>query len=122
MATEPLALIRLDRDYEKHGLLIPDSHLKVRYQVSNPLSPYRIKQGTDVHVSSDLFWQSSQYEFLTSGVIKGEELGLEPGISLWIDCLPNPIGTVMALLYPGNKEPSMVFSLSKAMQGVPHGR
>ena len=122
MATEPLALIRMDRDYEKHGLLIPDSHLRVRYQVSNSLFPYRIKQGTDIPLSSDLFWRSSQDEYLTSGVVNGEDLGLEPGIIVWVDCLPNPIGTVMALLYPGNKEPSMVFSLSKAMKGVPHGR
>lgn len=117
LATEPCALIRLDRDYEEHGLLIPDSHLRVRYQVSNAYFPFRIKPGTDIPLSSYLFWRSSQDEYLTSGVVNGEDLGLEPGISLWVDCLPNPIGTVMALLYPGNKEPSIIFRLSKAMRG-----
>jgi hypothetical protein len=117
LATEPCALVRLDRDYKEHGLLIPDSHLRVRYQVSNSCFPYRIKQGTDIPLSNELFWLSSQDEFLTSGVIKSEDLGLEPGTNLWVDCLPNPIGTVMALLYPGDREPSIIFRLSKAVRG-----
>ncbi len=114
LAKAPCALLWLEREYKEHGLLVPDSHLRVRYQVSSANFPFRIKQGTDVPLESELFWQCSQEEFLTSGVIKGENLGLEPGTSLWIDCFPyDHIGTVMALVYPGNKEPLSVIDTSK---------
>jgi len=116
LATEPCALIRLEREYKEHGLRVPDSHLKLRYQVSSPNFPFRIKTGTDVPLESELFWRCSQDEFLASGAIKGEDLGLEPGTSLWIDCLPNDhIGTVMAMVCPGNKEPQSVIDTSKAI-------
>jgi len=95
---------------------VPDSHLKVRYQLSSASFPFRIKRGTDIPLESELFWYCSQEEFLTAGIIKGEHLGLEPGTSLWIDCFPSDhIGTVMALVYPGNKEPLFVIDTSKAM-------
>ena len=116
LATEPCALVRLEREYQEHGLRVPNSHLKVRYQVSSPNFPFRIEQGTDIPLKAELFWRCSQDEFLTSGVIKGEDLGLEPGISLWIDCFPNdPIGTVIALVCPGNKEPLSVIDTSRPM-------
>ena len=116
LATGPCALIRLEREYEEHGLQVPDSHLKVRYQVSSKEFPFRIKQATDIPLDSELFWLCSQEEYLTSGVIKGEELGLEPGISFWVDCFPHDhIGTVMALVYPGNKEPLSVVDTSKSV-------
>lgn len=106
LANAPCALIWLEREYKEHGLRVPDSHLKVRYQVSNASFPFRIKRGTEVPLESELFWYYSQEEFLTVGVIKGEHLGLEPGIRLGIDCIPHGhIGTVMALVYPRNKEP-----------------
>ena len=113
LAKAPCALIWLERDYKEHGLRVPDSHLKVRYQVSSTSFPFRIKRGTEVPLESELFWRCSQDEYLTAGVIKGEHLGLEPGIKLWIDCIPHGhIGTVMALVYPGNKEPLSVIDTS----------
>ena len=113
LAKAPCALIWLERDYKEHGLRLPDSHLKVRYQVSSTSFPFRIKRGTEVPLESELFWRCSQDEYLTAGVIKGEHLGLEPGIKLWIDCIPHGhIGTVMALVYPGNKEPLSVIDTS----------
>jgi len=114
LATEPCALIRLEREYKEHGLRVPDSRLKLRYQVSNAYFSFRIKQGTDIPLESELFWHCSQEELLTAGAITGEHLGLEPGTSLWIDCFPyDHIGTVMALVYPGNKEPLSVIDTSK---------
>jgi len=116
LAKAPCALIWLQRDYEKHGLNMPDSHLKVHYQVSNASFPYRIKRGTDIARESELLWRCSQEEYLTSGVTKGEHLGLEPGVHLWIDCVPyDHIGTVIALVYPGDKEPLSVIDTSKTI-------
>ena len=45
LATEPCALIRLEREYKEHGLRVPDSHLKVRYQVSNATFPLESNRG-----------------------------------------------------------------------------
>ena len=113
LAKAPCALIWLEREYKEHGLRVPDSHLKVRYQVSSASFPFRIKRGTEVPLESELFWRCSQDEYLTAGVIKGEYLGLEPGIKLWVDCISHGhIGTVMALVYPGNKEPLSVIDTS----------
>ncbi len=115
LAKAPCALIWLEREYQEHALRVPDSHLKVRYQVSSATFPFRIKRGTDVSLENVLLWHCSQEEFLTAGVIKGDLLGLEAGIDLWIDCFPyGHIGTVMALIYPGNKEPLSVIDTSKA--------
>jgi hypothetical protein len=114
LAKAPCAMVWLERDYEEHGFRVPDPHLKVRYQVSNDSFPFRIKKGTDVPVESELLWRCSQEEYLTAGEIKPEHLGLETGTNLWIDCLPyDHIGTVMALVYLGNKEPSSVIDTSK---------
>jgi len=116
LANVPCALIWLEREYKEHGLRVPDSHLKVRYQVSSASFPFRIKRGTVVPIESELLWHCSQEEFLTAGVIKGEHLGLEPEINLWIDCLPyDHIGTVIALVYPGNREPRSVIDPSKVI-------
>ncbi len=112
LAKAPCALIWLEREYKEHALRVPDSHLKVRYQVSSATFPFRIKRGTDVSLENVLLWHCSQEEFLTAGVIKGDLLGLEAGIDLWIDCFPyGHIGTVMALIYPGNKEPLSVIDI-----------
>lgn len=116
LATEPCALIRLEREHKENGLKVPDSHLKLRYQVSNPRFPIRIKPGIDIPLENELLWCCSEDEFLASGAINGEDLGLEPGICLWIDCFPGDhAGTVMALVYPGNKEPLSVIDTSMAM-------
>ena len=88
-------------------LSVPDSHLRVRYQVSGANFPFHIQQGTDVPRESELFWRCSQEEYFASGVIKGEDLGLQPGTKLWVDCFPKDhTGTVVALVCPGNKEPT----------------
>jgi hypothetical protein len=114
LADAPCALVWLEREYEKHGLTVPDSQLKVRYQVSSASFPFRIKTGTAVPSDSELLWRCSQDEYLTQGVIDGNHLGLKPDNKFWIDCLPqDSIGTVLALLYPGDKEPRSVIDPSK---------
>ena len=113
LADAPCALVRLDRDYEEHGLTVPDSQLKVRYQVSSISFPFRIKTGTVVPSESELLWRCSQDEYLAQGVIDGSHLGLSINNKLWIDCLPSDhIGTVLALVYPGDKEPRSVIDPS----------
>jgi hypothetical protein len=110
------ALLWLQRDYKEHDLEAPDYRLKVRYQVSSDGFPFRIKHGTAVSLENELLWHCFQEEFSTAGVIKGEHLGLEKGIDLWIDCFPyDHIGTVIALVYPRNKEPLFVIDDSKSM-------
>jgi hypothetical protein len=114
LADFPCALIRMERDYEKHGLIVPDSQLRLRYQVSSTSFPFRIRRGTDIPLESELFWHCSQDEYLTQGVIDGNHLGLKPGTRLWVDCLPQDhIGTVLALLHPGGGEPRYVIDPAK---------
>lgn len=45
LAKVPCALIWLEREYKEHALRVPDSHLKVRYQVSSASFLFRIKRG-----------------------------------------------------------------------------
>jgi len=114
LANEPCSLIWLNREYDESDLLIPDSGLTVRYQVSSPSFPVRIKRGTAVPLESDLFWRCSEEEYLASGVVSGEDLGLKPGTTLWVDCLPaNHVGSVIALIHPGNTEPGSVVNSLK---------
>ena len=114
LADEPCALIRLDREHDEHDLLIPDSDLKVRYQVSSARFPFRIKRRTAIPLESELFWRCSEEEYLAAGVVSGEDLGLHPGTALWVDCLPaNHVGSVIALVHPGNREPESVINPSK---------
>lgn len=102
----PCALLWLEREYAEHGMG-PDSHLRVRYQVSGANFPFHIQPGTAIPRDSELFWRSSQEEYFASGVVNGEDLGLQPGTKLWVDCYPqNHIGTVVALVCPGDKEPT----------------
>ena len=116
LADASCALVWLEREYEEHGLLVPESQIKVRYQVSSASFPFRIQPGTAVPLDSELLWRCSQDEYLAEGVIKGEHLGLEPGTSLWADCLPQDhIGTVIALVYPGNKAPQSVIDPLKVI-------
>lgn len=115
LADEPCAVIWLDREYDERDLLIPDSGLKVRYQVGSPGFPFRIKRGTAVPLESRQFWRCSEEEYLTAGAISGEDLGLQPGTTLWVDCLPaNHVGSVIALIHPGSREPRTVINPSKA--------
>jgi hypothetical protein len=109
LADIPCALVWLEREYEEHGLVVPDSPLRVRYQVSSASFPFRIKTGTAVPSDSELLWRCSQDEYLTQGVIDGNHLGLKPDNKFWVDCLPyDHIGTVLALVYSGNIEPRSV--------------
>jgi hypothetical protein len=112
----PCALICLEREYEEHGLLIPDSPLKVRYQVGNVSFPFRINPGTVIPLENELFWACSKDEYYTEGSLSGSDLGLKPGTSLWINCLPqNHVGGVLALVCPGNDPPQFVIDPLKVI-------
>jgi hypothetical protein len=113
---KPLALICLEREYEEHGLIIPDSPLKVRYQVGNERFPFPILPGTVIPLENELFWACSKDEYYTEGSLNGPDLGLKQGTKLWINCLPqNHVGGVLALVYPGNDPPQFVIDPLKVI-------
>ena len=118
LADVPCALVRFERPHRKNGTFRLDSPYKVRYQVSSDRFPFRIKPDTTVQNLPDeiLSWECSQGKYLIEGVMRGEHLGLEPGTSLRVYCSPIDVeGGIIALVYPGNKDPEFVIDTSKAI-------
>ena len=116
LADVPCALVRFERPKGKGGLSGFGSPYKVRYQVSNVHFPFRIKPGTTVQDFPDeiVSWHCSQGKYLVEGAIGGERLGLEPGTSLRVYCFPiDEVGGVIALVYPGSREPGSIINPSR---------
>jgi Zn-dependent peptidase ImmA (M78 family) len=118
LADAPCALIRFERPHRKSGTFTLDSPYKVRYQVSNDRFPFRIKPDTTIQDFPDeiLSWECPQGKYLIEGVIRSEHLGLEPGTSFRTYCSHiDVMGGIIALVYPGSKDPEYVIDTSKAI-------
>ena len=116
LADIPCALVRLERIKGSSGLRSFSSPLKVRYQLSNALFPFRIQPGIVFQEFPDkiLSWKNHENQYMPDGLIKGERfgLGMEENFQTY-SCYADEFGGVIALVYPGNIEPSLVIDSSR---------
>ena len=92
-----------------------NSPYKVRYQVSNALFSFRIQPGIILQEFLDqiLSWKNWEGQYMPEGLITGERLGLGPEVTLRVySCYIDEFCGVIALVYPGNKEPLSVIDTS----------
>lgn len=106
LADIPCAAVWLQPDYDDEGFCPQSSPLRVRYQIRSHSFPFSIRPGTRIPLNDNPFWLCSEEESLAQGSIAGENLGLDPGVRLWVDCVPQGhMGAVLALVSQGSTLP-----------------